>query len=64
MENIFQLMAASRSGAAGLSAASHVVEDISVVLVHATTPDQHMVDEAAGGWEELLNHGYVTHITA
>ena len=41
-------MAAFHTGPTGLSAASHVVEGISVALAHAPIPDQHTVAKTAG----------------
>ena len=59
MENIFQFMAVTRGGPIGLNAASPVVEDIRVALVHATIPDQLMVAEAVGALEKLSKGGNV-----
>ena len=62
--NMFQSMAASHSGPTGLSAASPVVVDISVAPVHAPIPRRRTVAKAAGDWEELSKHRYVTQKTA
>lgn len=57
-------MAVTRSGTIGLHARSHVVEEISIAIVHAPILDQHMVAKTAGDWDEPTNHRDVTHITA
>lgn len=41
-------MAVTRSGTIGIHARSHVVEDISIAIVHAPILDQHMVAKTAG----------------
>ena len=48
-------MVVTRRGAAGVCVASHVTEDISVVIVHAPIPRQHTEDETAGDWDQLQN---------
>lgn len=57
-------MVDTRSGAAGMRVASHVMEELSVAIVHALSLDQHMEGKAAGGWDALQNHEDVTHINA
>ena len=58
---MFQSMAATRTGPTGLSAASPVVEDISIALAHAPIPRQHTVAKTAGCWDKPHNHEDVTY---
>ena len=44
----FQFMVVTRYGAAGVCVASHVMEELSVALVHVPIPRQHTEDETAG----------------
>ena len=53
-------MVVTRRGAAGVCVASHVTEEIRLVIVHAPIPRQHTEDETAGDWDKLLKLKYVT----
>ena len=46
----------TRRGAAGVCVASHVTEELRLVIVHVPIPRQHMEDETAfhGNWDQLL----------
>ena len=48
-------MVVTRPGAAGVCVASHVTEELRVVIVHAPIPRQHTEDEAAisADWDQL-----------
>ncbi|XP_078382401.1 uncharacterized protein LOC144665100 [Oculina patagonica] len=61
---VAQFMAVIRSGPPGLSVASHVLEGRNIVIVHAPIHRLQMGEGTAADWDELQNHGNVTHLDA
>lgn len=57
-------MAVTPRGADGVRAASHVMLEKNIAIVHVPTPRQQMEDDTVGDWDLLEIHRYVTHINA
>lgn len=59
-----QLMEVTLHGVNGVSAASHVKEDIRIALAHVPIPRQLMEDEHAmnsgGDWDKITKEGFAT----
>ena len=57
-------MVITRSGAAGLSVACHVMEELRLAFAHAPIPHLQTVVKTAEDWDELKTHANVTHLDA
>ncbi len=57
-------MEVTQGGVTGLGVASPVVEEPSNALVHAPIPRLQTEERTAVDWDELKNHGDVTHLDA
>ena len=53
---------ATRSGPDGITAPSHVVQELNIVFVPAPIPHRCTMAETAADWGKLLDQGGVTHI--
>ena len=58
----FQFTVATRSGPAGITAPSHVVQELNIAFVPAPIPHRYTMAETAADWDKLLDQGDVTHI--